>query len=89
MSADWKQSSIAIIGMACRLPGAEDYRQFWQNLCDGVESVTFFSDEELLTAGVPAATLRDPSYVKAGFVVPGVDRFDAEFFEVSPKSLSQ
>src|SRR3954469_24990260 len=55
-------------------------------LMDGkVESVTFFSDKELLAAGVPAATLRDPSYVKAGFVVPGVDRFDAEFFEVSPK----
>ena len=83
MSADRKQSNIAIIGMACRLPGAEDYRQFWQNLCDGVKSVTFFSDEELLAAGVPAETLRDPSYVKAGFVVPGVDRFDAEFFEVS------
>ena len=31
-----------------------------------MESITFFSDEELLAAGVDPAMLNDPDYVKAG-----------------------
>ncbi|HKC12182.1 MAG TPA: beta-ketoacyl synthase N-terminal-like domain-containing protein, partial [Vicinamibacteria bacterium] len=42
---------VAVIGMACRFPGADSVEAFWQNLRDGVESVSFFSDEELLQAG--------------------------------------
>jgi acyl transferase domain-containing protein len=37
-------SEIAIIGMAGRFPGARDIEAFWNNLRDGVESVTFFKD---------------------------------------------
>ncbi|BAI76223.1 polyketide synthase (plasmid) [Azospirillum sp. B510] len=85
MSAGRNDTDIAIIGMACRVPGADDYHQFWRNLCEGVESITRFSDEELLAAGVSAEHLRDPDFVKSGFVIRGIDRFDAEFFEVSPK----
>ena len=40
-------SDVAIIGLACRFPGARDADQFWQNLENGLESVAFFSDEEL------------------------------------------
>jgi len=71
---------IAVVGMACRFPGASDVEQFWQNLANGVESVTFFADQELLLAGVEPALLADPSYVKAGVLLDGIDRFDAAFF---------
>lgn len=84
MSGDRELSGIAIVGMACRLPGATDYRQFWRNLCNGVESVTVFSEAELLAAGVDPALVRHPEYVKAAFSIPGIDRFDAAFFEYSP-----
>jgi len=40
-------SDIAIIGMAGRFPGAGTIEQYWQNLRDGVESLTFFSDRAL------------------------------------------
>ena len=43
--------AIAIVGMAGRFPGARNLDEFWQNLCDSVESITFFSDEELVEAG--------------------------------------
>ena len=46
---------IAVIGMAGRFPGAKNLEQFWQNLCDGVESIKFFTDEELLAKGADAA----------------------------------
>jgi acyl transferase domain-containing protein len=41
------QNAIAIVGLSCRFPGARHVEQFWQNLRDGVESITFFSDEAL------------------------------------------
>jgi phthiocerol/phenolphthiocerol synthesis type-I polyketide synthase E len=76
---------IAVIGMSGRFPKAHDLRQLWRNLRDGVEAVTFFSDEELLAAGIPAERLRDTRYVKAGSVLEGVDGFDAGFFGYSAR----
>jgi len=77
---------IAIIGMAGRFPGAgESIDKFWQNLRDGIESVSFFTDEELLAAGVNPKVLSDPNYIKAGSVVEDIEMFDASFFGFSPK----
>ncbi|MUL39086.1 type I polyketide synthase [Gloeocapsopsis dulcis] len=76
---------IAIIGMAGRFPGAKSVNEFWQNLCNGVESISHFSDEELLAAGVDPADLSDRNYVKAGFVLEDIEKFDAAFFGFSPR----
>ncbi|HEY1351600.1 MAG TPA: type I polyketide synthase, partial [Ktedonobacteraceae bacterium] len=76
---------IAIIGMAGRFPGARDIDELWQVVRNGVETITFFSDAELLAAGVPAATLADPRYVKAQGRLAGVETFDAGFFGYSPR----
>jgi acyl transferase domain-containing protein/surfactin synthase thioesterase subunit/acyl carrier protein len=77
-------SSIAIIGTACRFPGAADPRSYWRNLCEGIEAVTSLTDDELTAAGVPAELLQDPCYVKAASILRGIDEFDATFFEYSP-----
>jgi acyl transferase domain-containing protein len=76
---------IAIIGMTGRFPGAEDIDSFWQNLRDGVESISFFSEQELLEAGVEPTYLSDPSYVKARPILPYAEMFDADFFGYSPR----
>ncbi|MEP0910770.1 SDR family NAD(P)-dependent oxidoreductase [Leptolyngbya sp. GB1-A1] len=78
-------SEVAVIGMACRFPGAESLDQFWRNLCDGVESIAFFSDEEILASGIDPTLLQNPAYVKASPILKDVDRFDAEFFGYSPR----
>ncbi len=72
----------AIIGMAGRFPGARSVQEFWQNLQDGIESISFFSDEELesATAAGSAANL-----VKAGAVLEDIELFDASFFGFTPK----
>jgi acyl transferase domain-containing protein len=80
-----KLKGIAIIGMAGRFPGAKSVAQFWQNLCNGVESISYFNDEELLASGVEPACLRDRNYVKAGFVLEDIEMFDAAFFGFSPR----
>src|SRR5581483_8853913 len=79
------QNQIAVIGMACRLPGANDADEFWQNLCDGVESISFLSEQELRSAGVAPALLNDPHYVRAMAVLEGADLFDASFFGFTPR----
>ena len=74
---------IAVIGLSGRFPGAKNLDTFWQNLRDGVESVTFFTDEELLEQGANPDSLRQPNYVKAKPFLEDIDRFDAPFFGVS------
>ena len=80
-----QSDAIAIIGMACRFPGAKDIREFWHNLSNGVESISFFSDEELEEAGVEPAVFNDPNYVKAAAMLDGFDMFDAKFFGMTPR----
>ncbi|NEO76847.1 type I polyketide synthase [Moorena sp. SIO4G3] len=80
---------IAIIAMSGRFPQAEDTNQFWQNLKDGVESISFFSKQELLESGVKVELLDNPNYVKARAVMSDIDLFDANFFGYSPKEAEE
>jgi myxalamid-type polyketide synthase MxaB len=79
-------TDIAVIGMACRFPGANTIEEFWQNLCNGVESISFFTDAEILASGVDPHLVQHPDYVKASPILDvDVAEFDADFFGYSPK----
>ncbi|MFN6562990.1 MAG: SDR family NAD(P)-dependent oxidoreductase [Nostoc sp. ChiSLP01] len=78
-------SEIAIIGLAGRFPGAKNLEGFWQNLQNGVESISFFSEEELLAAGVDSALISNPNYVKANAILEDAELFDAAFFGFNPR----
>ena len=86
-SAASDPTGVAIIGMACRLPGADSPAAFWDNLCRSVESIRFFSDAELLGAGVDPALLARPNYVRAAPTLGDVEQFDASFFGYSPREV--
>jgi len=75
---------IAIVGMACRVPGAQTPEDFWARMRDGVESITRFGREELLAAGTDPEVLDDPDFVPAAGYVEDGDRFDAGFFGFTP-----
>ncbi|WP_081738878.1 hybrid non-ribosomal peptide synthetase/type I polyketide synthase [Mesorhizobium ciceri] len=79
------RNAVAIIGMAGRFPGAENVDQFWNNLVNGIESITDLDEQTLREAGVDPHTLRTPNYVRREAVISGVDLFDAAFFGISPK----
>ncbi|MCC5653333.1 acyltransferase domain-containing protein [Nostoc sp. XA013] len=79
---------IAIIGMSCRFPGAKNIDEFWNNLKNGVESISFFSDEELLSVGIDPTLLSKANYVKANAVLSDVENFDATFFGISPREAT-
>jgi acyl transferase domain-containing protein/thioesterase domain-containing protein/acyl carrier protein len=76
---------IAIVGMAGRFPGAKDLDELWQHLRDGVESIAFFSDEELAASGIDPTVPSDSQYVKARGVLEDAELFDAAFFGFSPR----
>jgi phthiocerol/phenolphthiocerol synthesis type-I polyketide synthase E len=77
-------SDIAVVGMACRFPGAANVDEYWRNLRDGVESITFFAPEELIEAGVDRELVERPDYVRAAPVLDDPSLFDAEFFGYAP-----
>src|SRR5499426_430471 len=88
MNIPSRNVDIAIIGMSCRFPGADTAEEFWTNLCNGVESITFFSDQELASAGVAPSLVANRNYVKAAPILRDVEMFDASFFGYSPKDAA-
>jgi len=88
MSNPRRHLGIAIIGLSCRFPGAATSEEYWKNLCDGVESITFFADQELVAAGIDPSVLANPHYVKAAPILRDVEMFDASFFGYSPKDAA-
>ncbi|WP_017599101.1 beta-ketoacyl synthase N-terminal-like domain-containing protein [Nocardiopsis lucentensis] len=70
---------VAIIGLACRFPGAKNPTRFWANLVGAVSSVGAvpkgrWADRRPVPGAPPAGT---------GGFLPDPDLFDAEFFGVS------
>ncbi|GAB2699054.1 beta-ketoacyl synthase N-terminal-like domain-containing protein [Kitasatospora kifunensis] len=79
---------IAIVGMACRFPGAATPEEYWANLTAGVDSVRAFSAEELRAWGHDPAALDDPRYVPMHGIVDGIGEFDADFFQFSSRDAT-
>ena len=82
-----RDAPVAIVGMAGRFPGAADVDEFWRNLCDGAESITTFTADEL-DPHVPAESAADPAYVRARGILDDVDLFDAAFFGMTPREAA-
>ncbi len=76
---------LAIVGMAARLPGAADVKEFWSNLVDGVESRHEVTADDLIAAGLDPSVLDDPAYIPYCFPLDDVDKFDAAFFGINPR----
>src|SRR5262249_54339931 len=64
-------------------PGARNIDEYWRNLRDGIESISFLTDEQVESLGVDAKLREDPNYVKATAILDGYDLFDASFFGIS------
>ncbi|QIS12939.1 type I polyketide synthase [Nocardia arthritidis] len=69
---------IAVVGMACHFPEADTVEEYWRNLCAGRESLRPLA-AETRPARTPAG------YVHVGATLSDVDRFDADFFGMSPR----
>jgi len=84
-SSEFNGLEVAVIGMDGRFPGAKDLHRYWDNLVNHVESIYFFSKEEMEDAGVDPAELEHPDYVMAKGVLEDIEYFDAAFFGYLPR----
>jgi amino acid adenylation domain-containing protein len=75
-------TDIAIIGMACRFPGAPSIRYFWDNLSGGIGSIKALSDEDL--SSLPRELVNHPGFVNATGRLENIELFDAAFFNLNP-----
>ena len=78
---------IAIIGMGCRFPGANNPDAYWQLLHGGVDAITEVPrerwDNDALFDTDPNALGK--LYTRHGGFLSGIDRFDPMFFGISPR----
>ncbi|MEU9393496.1 type I polyketide synthase, partial [Streptomyces sp. NPDC048324] len=76
---DLPRDAVAVVGMSCRFPGADDPEAFWQLLRGGHDALS----------GPPAdrTDLRAGNRAPAGYL-GDVARFDPEFFGISPREAA-
>lgn len=79
---------IAIIGMGCRFPGkAHTPEAFWNNLINGVDSIIEvppdrWNIDEYYDSN---KTESGKMYVREFGFIENIDKFDADFFNISPR----
>src|SRR6266436_9245424 len=82
---------IAIVGYACRVPGARDISAFWRLLRGNRCSVTSITPDRFPTQSFlhPAPDQAGRSYTFAAGVIDDVWGFDAAAFGMSPREAEQ
>jgi acyl transferase domain-containing protein/NADPH:quinone reductase-like Zn-dependent oxidoreductase/NAD(P)-dependent dehydrogenase (short-subunit alcohol dehydrogenase family)/acyl carrier protein len=82
---------IAIVGMACRFPGADNPDSYWNLLKSRIDAVGTVPrdrwDSDYYYNPDPGRAGK--MYTRAGGFLREVGRFDAEFFGISPREAAQ
>ncbi|MEU7984842.1 type I polyketide synthase [Streptosporangium canum] len=81
---------IAVVGMACRLPGARSPEELWELLCRGENTISEIPPDRFPVEEVyhPASGVPGKLASKYGGFVSGIDEFDAAFFGISPREAA-
>ncbi len=85
-----QREPAAVVGIGCRLPGKERTlagpEAFWQSLRDGVDSTRLVPPERWNVEQFydPTRGTRGKTYTRHGSFIDGVDRFDSDFFGITP-----
>ena len=82
---------IAIIGIGCRFPGANDPQAFWQLLRDGVDAITEVPAERFSLDAFydPDPAAPGKTNTRWGGFLEQVDQFDPHFFGISPREAAR
>ena len=78
-------NGIAVIGLSGKFPESPSIEEFWENLCNGNEGISFFTNEELRSSNEPDSLINNPAYVPARGIIEHEDMFDASFFGYLPR----
>ncbi|AZM92937.1 aminotransferase class I/II-fold pyridoxal phosphate-dependent enzyme [Streptomyces sp. W1SF4] len=81
------RDDVAVVGMACRFPGARDVNQYWRLLTDPQPQFSRIPDSRWRAAAFLSDDFRDTSaaYTDTMALLPDVDRFDAAHYGIPPR----
>ncbi|HMR40460.1 MAG TPA: SDR family NAD(P)-dependent oxidoreductase [Ignavibacteria bacterium] len=82
---DIANEPIAVIGMACRFPGAENINEFSELLFNGREAIKEFPSDNRWDKDY----ISDGSTITHGGYLNSIDKFDPQFFGISPREATQ
>lgn len=79
--------AVAIVGLACRFPGAPDKDAYWQLLSDQVDAISEVPAErwDIDAYYDPDPDVPGKMTTRHGGFIDGIDQFDAGFFGISPR----
>ncbi|WP_027659572.1 beta-ketoacyl synthase N-terminal-like domain-containing protein [Salinispora fenicalii] len=78
----YEPGDVAIIGVSCRFPGAQNKDQYWENLVGGCEGISFYTKDEI---EVDEALINNPAYIRATGALEGYDQFDPTVFGIGDR----
>ncbi|WP_435840894.1 type I polyketide synthase, partial [Streptomyces cinnamoneus] len=82
--------AVAVVGLACRLPGAADPAAFWRLLSEGADAITDVPPDRWDAAATADADPSEPGRtdIRRGGFLDRIGHFDAAFFGLSPKEAA-
>lgn len=86
-----QEETIAVIGLGCRFPGANDPEAFWQLLSEGVDAIREVPIDRWDADAYYAADPNEPgkTVTRWGGFLERVDEFDPQFFGISPREAAR
>lgn len=81
---------LAVIGMACRFPGADSPTDFWKLLMDGRDAISEVPSDRWPAEEIYASDFMQPGKANTrwGGFLERVDQFDPAFFGISPREAT-
>ena len=85
-ASPYPEHAVAVVGMACKFPGADSLEEFWNLLVQGTSMVQEISEERFSTRGLRRSP--DGKLKFWGNFVRDVDAFDHRFFKKSSREAA-
>ncbi|MGW8956313.1 SDR family NAD(P)-dependent oxidoreductase [Paenibacillus sp. NPDC055715] len=84
------KGQVAVVGMACRFPGADNHGEYWDNLSQGVDSIQEIPSSRWDSHKFYSPDIDEPnkSISKWCGLVDDIDQFDHRFFDISPREAN-
>ncbi|WP_460930938.1 SDR family oxidoreductase, partial [Oleiagrimonas citrea] len=85
------QEPIAIVGMSCRFPGAQDLEGFWELLSSGTDAIAVVPSERWNLDDVydPVAGTPGKMNTRHGGFISDIEEFDAAAFGIAPREAER
>lgn len=87
------QDDVAIVGISCRFPGgANSPEDYWDVLINGINGICDMPEDRWDVNNYYSPDKEEPGKMysrKGGFLNVPIDRFDRNFFNISPKEAKQ